>query len=68
MGENIESIKKLRADLEEGGMKKERLDAFDALFNTYKRKLTEDQDFSDSQMYDFYQHFSFEVGKLEEGE
>lgn len=43
--ENIERIRKLRSDLEEGGMKKERLAIFDAMFGSYERKLKGAQDF-----------------------
>lgn len=68
MGENIERIRKLRADLEEGGMKKKRLQIFDTMFASYERKLKEGQDFTDSQMYDFYICFALEIDKLIEGE
>lgn len=64
METNIDRIRKLRDDLEKGGMKKERLDIFDAMFHTYERKLTSEQDFSDSQMYDFYLCFALEIDKL----
>ena len=68
MGENIERIKRLRIDLEEGGMKKKRLQIFDTMFATYERKLNGEQDFTDSQMYDFYLCFALEIDKLIEGE
>ena len=58
MGENIKEIRKLRDRLEKGGMKKERLDIFDAMFNSCERKLNEEQDFTDSQMLDFYKIFN----------
>lgn len=64
MGENIERIKNLRIGLEEGGMKKKRLRIFDTMFASYERKLKEGQDFTDSQMYDFYLCFALEIDKL----
>lgn len=68
MGENIKEIRKLRDRLEKGGMKKERLDIFDTMFASYKRTLKGEQDFTESQTYDFYKFFALEINELEEGE
>lgn len=68
MGDNIKEIRKLRDKLEKGGIKKERLDIFDAMFGSYERKLNEKQDFTDSQAYDFYRCFAREINEVEEGE
>ena len=68
MGENINDIRELRNRLEKGGMRQERLDIFDAMFSSYERNLTEDQDFTDSQTYDFYKFFALEINELKEGE
>ena len=64
MEKNIDKIRILRDDLKKGGMQEERLAMFDAMFHSYERKLTEEQDFNDSQVRDFYNCFYFEISKL----
>ena len=64
MEKNIDRIRVLRYELKKGGIKKERLDMFDAMFHSYERKLTGEQDFNDSQVRDFYNCFYFEISKL----